>query len=122
MSTITDVATVMAFQYWFGLEPGSSRVLLALYQWRVGSLSGADLSRGTGYTVHSMRRHHIPQIREAMEQRDAEAVDFDGGYKLTITGRAQCLEAIRQMGLELTGVADQGDGASFLLTDPEPAI
>jgi len=107
-SAISDVTTAMALQHWFGLERGSSRVLLALYQQRERALTAADLAKATGCTAHAMRSHHIPQIREAMEMPDSEAVDFEpGGYRLTDTGRAQCLEAIRQMGEELIAAAGE---------------
>ena len=110
-SAISDVTTAMALQHWFGLERGSSRVLVALYQQRDAALSPADLAQASGCTAHAMRSHHIPQIREAMEMPDSEAVDFEaGGYRLTDTGRAQCLEAIRQMGEELVAAAAEGGG------------
>jgi predicted ArsR family transcriptional regulator len=110
-SAISDVTTAMALQHWFGLERGSSRVLLALYQQRTAPLTAADLAKATGCTAHAMRSHHIPQIREAMEMPDSEAVDFEaGGYRLTETGRAQCLEAIRQMGEELVAEAAAAGG------------
>jgi hypothetical protein len=104
MSDAADAAAAMAFQHWFGLEPGSGRVLLALWR-RCGGASApaAELARETGHTPASMRRHHIPQIRQAM---DTEAIDFDGrGYNLTETGRAECLAAIREIGDELMRAA-----------------
>jgi hypothetical protein len=110
-NAVSDVTTAMALQHWFGLERGSSRVLTALYQQRDGALSAADLALASGCTAHAMRSHHIPQLREAMEMPDSEAVDFEaGGYRLTETGRAQCLEAIRQMGEELVAAAEEAGG------------
>ena len=87
-----------AFQSWFGLEPGATRVLVALY----GEGPHKPLALATAAFVGpaTLARHHIPNLRRAL---DSEAIDYcpNEGYRLTESGRAECLAVLWSMGEEL---------------------
>ncbi|HUZ12640.1 MAG TPA: helix-turn-helix domain-containing protein [Caulobacteraceae bacterium] len=89
----------VAFREWFGLRAAEAGILAALYQTSAGFLSAAQLARLAAVTPGSVSVHMV-SLRQAL---DTEAIDSERrrGYRLTDEGRAECREALRQVGEEL---------------------
>jgi hypothetical protein len=100
MSDAADAAAALAFQHWFGLEPGSGRVLLALWR-RVGAGRRAGPRDRPQPRLHAPPPHPADPPGHGRRSRRLRR----RGYNLTETGRAECLAAIREIGDELTRAA-----------------
>lgn len=95
-----DRAARLAFADWFGLQPTTARVLVALYRAAGAPTTSTRLADIAAATARTVRTHHLKWLRQAME---SEAIDREpgAGYLLTETGRAECLAVLWAMGEEL---------------------
>jgi len=94
----------VAFEGYLGLGPGSSEVLVILFDRAGTPISARDLCRvvSTHRPINTQALYErIRVLREAM---DTEALDSDrGSYFLTDVGMAECHRALAEMAKAMTG-------------------
>jgi hypothetical protein len=97
---IADAAIRSAFAHWFGLEPGSSLVLVALYHLAGEPTAAPRIAELAQSTAASVVGHHLRLLRQAL---NAEAIDYKPGegYYLTPQGLGECRAVLWTIGEEL---------------------
>ncbi len=96
-----------AFEGYLGLGPGSSEVLVILFDKAGDPISARDLCKAVSTHRPINTQALYERIRVLREAMDTEALDSEkGSYFLTDVGMAECHRALAEMAKAMTGGAE----------------